>query len=56
MLNICQVSLAREIPIILQNYKNFKNIYENIKIFIVCPKKDQKRFKNKLRFKDFFYN
>ena len=54
-LNICQVSLARDIPIILLNFKNFKKIYKNFKIYIVCPKKEIRSFKKKLNFKEFTF-
>tara|TARA_B100001093_G_scaffold500350_1_gene550708 strand:- start:1055 stop:2032 length:978 start_codon:yes stop_codon:yes gene_type:complete len=54
-LNICQVSLARDIPIILINFKNFKKIYKKFKIFIICPKKELQSFKKKLNFKEFTF-
>jgi hypothetical protein len=51
-LNICQVSLARDIPIIIENYKRFKKIYRKIRIFIICPKSQIKQFKTHLKIKD----
>ena len=54
-LNICQVSLARDIPIILLNFQNFKRIYKNFKIYIVCPKSEIQIFKKKLGFKEFTF-
>ena len=51
-LNICQVSLARDIPLIKENFMNFKKIYKNIKIFIICPKNHLKIFKSRLNFKE----
>ena len=54
-LNICQVSLARDIPIILMNFKNLKKIYTNFKIYIVCPSKEMKNFKKRLSFKEFIF-
>ena len=53
-LNICQVSLIGNIPIIKKNYYNFKKIYKNINLFVVVPKKNKKIFKKKLNFKDIF--
>ena len=52
MLNICQVSLARDIPIILENYKNFKKFYKAFKTFIICPNDEINEFKKKLKFKE----
>ena len=53
MLNICQVSLARDIPIILENYLNFKNHYTSFKVFVICPLKDIDKFKKKLNYNEF---
>ena len=52
-LNICQVSLKGNIPIIINNYQKLKSFYEDFNIFIICPKKDFKYFKKKLKFKEF---
>lgn len=52
-MNICQVSLARNIPLILENYLEFKKKYHSIKIFIICPKKEILEFKEKCKFKEF---
>lgn len=52
-LNICQVSLKRDIPLIIKNYKNFIKFYKNIKIYIICPAKEIYDFKSKLKFKEF---
>ena len=54
-LNFCQVSLARDIPIILQNYKSLKNFYKNIKINIICPKSELNIFKQNLNFDEFIF-
>ena len=54
-LNICQVTLKENIPIILENYKRFKKIYGKINIFIICPKKDVLFFKKKLNFEEFHH-
>ena len=43
-LNICQVSLDQNIPLIIENFINFKRIYGDIKIFILCPKKQLNEF------------
>ena len=47
MLNICQVSLARDIPIILENFHSFKRIYKSFKIFIICPESEMNKFQKK---------
>ena len=46
-LNICQVSLARDIPLILKNFENFKKFYKTIKIYIICSRKEMEEFKKK---------
>ena len=51
-LNICQVSLDQNIPLIIENFINFKRIYGDIKIFILCPKKQLNEFQKKLPFKE----
>ena len=53
-INICQVSLKGNIPIILENYKKFKSYYNDINIFIICPKNELKFFKKKIKFHDVF--
>ena len=53
MLNICQVSLSRDIPIILDNFYSFKKIYRRFKIFIICPNKQINEFKKRLNFEEF---
>ena len=50
VLYICQVSLARDIPILKENYHNFKSLYESIKIFIICPQNEIKMFKKEVNF------
>tara|TARA_B100000780_G_scaffold249649_1_gene195441 strand:- start:1323 stop:2297 length:975 start_codon:yes stop_codon:yes gene_type:complete len=52
-INICQVSLARDIPIILENYSYFKKFYTSFEITIICPNKEISEFKKKLNFKEF---
>ena len=49
-LNICQVSLARDIPLILKNFENFKKFYKTIKIYIICSRKEMEEFKKKNKF------
>lgn len=51
-LNICQVSLNNNIPLIIENYQNFKKIYKKIKIYLICPNKQLREFKKKLDTKD----
>ena len=53
MLNICQVSLARDIPIILENFYSFKKIYKSFRIFIICPASEINLFKKKLHYNEF---
>lgn len=50
-ITLCQVSLKRDIPLILQNFKNFEKLYKNVKIFIICPIRDLSYFK-----KIFYYD
>ena len=50
---LCQVSLKRDIPLILKNYQSFKYYYKNIKIFVICPSKDLFFFKEKLNYVEF---
>ena len=52
-LYICQVSLKGNIPIIIKNYQKLKLFYEDFNIFVICPKKDFKYFKKKLRYNEF---
>ena len=49
-INICQVSLNRDIPLIIENLKNFKKFYKNINFFIICPKIQLNEFKQKINF------
>ena len=53
MLNICQVSLERDIPIILENFYSFKKIYKSFRIFIICPASEINVFKKKLKYDEF---
>jgi hypothetical protein len=39
-LNVCQVTLARDLPIIKENIIEFKKYYSNINFFIICPLKE----------------
>ena len=52
ILNICQVSLKDNIPLILENYKIFTRLYKSIKIYIICPKDQINEFREKLNFDD----
>ena len=45
-INICQVSLARDISIVKENYFNFIKIYKNLNFFIICQNKDYDLFQN----------
>tara|TARA_B100000989_G_scaffold245896_1_gene193056 strand:+ start:2121 stop:3050 length:930 start_codon:yes stop_codon:yes gene_type:complete len=52
-LNICQVTLSGNIEIIKRNYLNFKQFYNNLQFFIVCPNADLKKFKEELNLDNF---
>ena len=52
-INICQVSLKRDLPLILKNYQSFKKFYEKIKIHVICPSKELAYFKKKLNYDEF---
>ena len=52
-LNICQVSLKENIPIIIENYHRFKYFYKDFNIFVICPKKEISLFKKNLKFNEF---
>ena len=53
ILNICQVSLNRDIPLIIENLKNFKRFYQdNLKLHIICPENQLDEFKQKLNFRE----
>ena len=52
-INICQVSLKRDIPLILKNYQNFKKFYNQITIYVICPSNELIFFKDILNYKEF---
>ena len=52
-INLCQVSLKRDLSLILKNYKSFKKFYEKINIYIICPSKDLAHFKEQLNSDEF---
>ena len=49
-INICQVSLNRDIPLIIENCINFKNLYNKVRLFIICPHNQKKEFQDKIKF------
>ncbi len=49
-MNICQVSLRGNIPVIKKNLINFNKIYKDNNFFIICPKKDKIFFKKKINY------
>ena len=51
-INICQVSLARDISLVEDNYKNFSKFYENLQFHIICPKTDVSIFQENFNFKN----
>ena len=52
-LNICQVSLARDISLVKENYFNFTTFYKELNFFLICPEKDYKLFKSTFNFTNF---
>lgn len=52
-INLCQVSLKRDLPLILKNFQSFKKLYETINIYIICPSKELAHFKEKLNYDEF---
>ena len=52
MVNICQVSLKGNIPIILDNLKSFNKLYKKNYFYIICPSKEKKFFKQKIKKKN----
>ncbi len=49
-LNFCQVSLVRDLPLILINFKELKKIYKEFKLYVICPSKEFDVFKKELNF------
>ena len=49
ILNVCQVSLARDISLIEKNYLNFLKFYKKFYLHIICPQKDLILFKEKFK-------
>ena len=47
-LNICTVTLGTDATIVNENLIEFNKLYQNVKLYIVCPKKDVDIFKNSL--------
>jgi hypothetical protein len=43
-LNVCQVTLVRDLPIIIENITEFKKYYTNVNFFIICPLKEIELF------------
>jgi hypothetical protein len=43
-LNICQVTLGRDLPIIKENIAEFKKYYSSLNFFIICPLKEIESF------------
>ena len=52
MPNVCQVSLKGNCPIILDNLENFNKFYKENYFYIICPNKDKKFFKKKIKKKN----
>ena len=49
ILNICQVSLVRNISLIEKNYLNFSKFYNKFHLYIICPQKDLILFKEEFK-------
>ncbi len=43
-LNVCQVALVRDLPIIKENIAEFNKYYSNLNFFIICPSKEIESF------------
>ena len=43
-LNVCQVTLVRDLPIIKENIAEFNKYYSNLNFFIICPSKEIESF------------
>ena len=54
-MNICQVSLKGNIPIIKENLKNFNKLYNDNYFYIVCPKKEKIFFNKKIKSSRVFF-
>ena len=52
-LNICTVTLGTDAMIVNENLIEFNKLYQNVKLYIVCPKKDVDIFKNSLTTKNY---
>ena len=52
-IDLCQVSLKRDLPLILKNYQSFKKFYKKINIYIICPSRDLAHFKEMLNYSEF---
>jgi len=48
-MNICQVSLIGNLPILMENIVNFNKFYKKNNFYIICPKKEKKFFLKKLK-------
>ena len=44
LLNLCTVTLGTDAEIVNENLIQFNKIYENVKLSIICPKRDEEIF------------
>jgi len=51
-MNICQVSLIGNLPILMENIVNFNKYYKKNNFYIICPKKKKKFFLKKFKKKN----
>ncbi len=52
-LNICTVTLGTDAEIVNENLIEFNKLYNDVKLYIVCPKNDVDIFKDKLKAKNY---
>ena len=45
LLNVCTITLGTDAEIVDENLIKFNNIYKNVKLYIICPKKDEENIK-----------
>ena len=54
-MNICQVTLKGNIPVIKENLVNFNKMYKDNNFYIICPKKNKKIFKKRIDYSKVFF-
>ena len=51
--NICTVTLGTDVEIVNENLTELNKLYNDVKLYIVCPKKDEHIFVNSLMDKNY---